>query len=198
MRPPNKGMKQTKPSILELRSLSPVLDGHDVNRVVMTAVLKRLRLRPTSRAEAFASAHFGSCPDHQREAIAVHRVLEDRCDGRIDCLDPDVTIAEFFSSRIGAALRASILARIDQHQSLAPGARARSRERVKLMRPLLAEARRKAAARLMAALLGPTARQSTWDPQTIWSRSIRGVVNERVRYAGHDSCVEARSRPTRS
>ena len=25
-RPPNKGMKQTKPSILELRSLSPVLD----------------------------------------------------------------------------------------------------------------------------------------------------------------------------
>jgi hypothetical protein len=26
-RPPNKGMKQTKPSVLELRSLSPVLDG---------------------------------------------------------------------------------------------------------------------------------------------------------------------------
>jgi hypothetical protein len=25
--PPNKGMKQTKPSILELRSLSPVFDG---------------------------------------------------------------------------------------------------------------------------------------------------------------------------
>ena len=25
--PPNKGMKLTKPSILELRSLSPVLDG---------------------------------------------------------------------------------------------------------------------------------------------------------------------------
>ena len=26
-RPPNKGMKQTKPSVLELRSLSPVFDG---------------------------------------------------------------------------------------------------------------------------------------------------------------------------
>jgi hypothetical protein len=25
--PPNKGMKQTKPSVLELRSLSPVFDG---------------------------------------------------------------------------------------------------------------------------------------------------------------------------
>jgi hypothetical protein len=30
--PPNKGMKQTKPSVLELRSLSPVFDGLLVER----------------------------------------------------------------------------------------------------------------------------------------------------------------------
>jgi hypothetical protein len=79
----------------------------------MTAVLKRFRLRPTMRAEAFASAHFGSCPDHQREAMAVHRILEGLCDGPLDNLDAEVTIAEvLLSSRAALLLSSRIRARI--------------------------------------------------------------------------------------
>jgi hypothetical protein len=33
----------------------------------------------------------------------------------------------------------------------------------------------------MKALLGHGADESSWDPSTIWVRSVRGVINERVK-----------------
>jgi hypothetical protein len=39
-------------------------------------------------------------------------------------------------------------------------------------------------------LLGSAWGRSHWDPGTIWSRSLRGVINERVRYRDGCSCGE--------
>lgn len=41
---------------------------------------------------------------------------------------------------------------------------------------------------VLSALLGPAARQCRWDPSTLWTRSMRGVVNERVRWRGGCTC----------
>jgi hypothetical protein len=38
------------------------------------------------------------------------------------------------------------------------------------------------------ALLGRAGNRSTWDPLTVWSRSVRAVVNERVKWRGDCSC----------
>jgi hypothetical protein len=43
-------------------------------------------------------------------------------------------------------------------------------------------------------LLGPASRLSRWDPHTIWTRSLRGIVNERVKHRGGCSCGESESR----
>jgi hypothetical protein len=161
------------------------LDGHDAERVTMTAMLRRLRSSSVKRADAFASAHFGSCREHLREAVAVHLSLERLCGKPLANLDPEVTIAELLpASQVKGAHH------IEEHQTL--GQALRSRELVTLALGQLA------AEKLVDALLGSTARQSSWDPHTIWTRSVRGVVNERVKNAGHCSCVEAGSRPTRS
>lgn len=37
-------------------------------------------------------------------------------------------------------------------------------------------------------LLGSVASASTWDPVTIWVRSIRSIVNERARHRGGCTC----------
>jgi len=41
------------------------------------------------------------------------------------------------------------------------------------------------------ALLGPASGLSQWDPQTIWARSVRGIVNERIKHRGGCSCGES-------
>ena len=46
------------------------------------------------------------------------------------------------------------------------------------------------------ALLGPTARATTWDGSTIWARSLRGIINERMRSAADCSCGRRESRRT--
>jgi hypothetical protein len=44
-------------------------------------------------------------------------------------------------------------------------------------------------------LLGAAAKRTTWDPRTVWARSVRGVINERVRW--QEGCMCARvGRPT--
>jgi hypothetical protein len=38
-------------------------------------------------------------------------------------------------------------------------------------------------------LLGDAAKLSTWGADTIWHRSVRGVVNERVRHLDPENCT---------
>ena len=153
----------------------------------MTTTLRRSRSGPLRRADAFASTHFGSCPGHCREAVAVHRALESLCDGALDNLDPEV--------RIGELLPDSQAAGPHRIEAQALGQTLRSREVVpraieRFAANLAIAVEQLPAQRLMRALLGSTARHSTWEPQTIWSRSVRGLVNERVKHTGDCSCVE--------
>jgi hypothetical protein len=140
-------------------------------------MLKRFRSAQVGRADAFASAHFGSCPQHMREAVAVHRGLERLCGKPLDNLDPEVTIGDLLPGS-----QVKVASRIEEHQTL--GQVLRSRELVTLALGQLA------GQKILDALLGSTAKRSSWDPHTVWSRSVRGVVNERVKHGGRCSCVE--------
>ena len=57
----------------------------------MVAMLQRGALGSASRAEAFATAHFGSCARHRREAVDVYEALEEFCAIPLDALDPEFT-----------------------------------------------------------------------------------------------------------
>ena len=46
---------------------------------------------------------------------------------------------------------------------------------------------------VMKRLLGPAADASHSDASTIWTRSVRGVINERVRHSSPCNCVQAPS-----
>ena len=46
---------------------------------------------------------------------------------------------------------------------------------------------------VMKPLLGPWSERSRWDTRTIRMRSVRGVINERVRHSG--ACVCAKTPP---
>ena len=165
---PNKGMKQTKPAqAMELRSLSPVFGRQSGVR------------------------RNGHC----REAVAVHQTLEGFCGGAFDDLDPEMRIGELLPGN-----QATGPHRIERYQ--ASGQTFHSREVVpraieQFAAQIAIAVEQLPAQRLTNALLGSTARHSTWDPQTIWSRSVRGVVNERIKHTGDCSCVEGRSRPTK-
>jgi hypothetical protein len=149
----------------------------------MTAGLRRLISRRTKRADAFVTAHFDLCAQHAREAAAVHRSLERLRGEPIEQLDPELTIGELLpGSQVKGANR------IAELQTL--GQVLRQREMIRLALAQLA------AEKIAHALLGSTGRESSWDPLTIWARSVRGVINERVRRTGGCSCGKGGSRPT--
>jgi hypothetical protein len=155
----------------------------------MVAILQRRPLGSAKPAEAFATAHFGSCARHRREAVAVHEALEEFCPVPLDEVDPEVSIGELLASK----LRPLLLRLRGRHPLRARQATRtvrRSREFVRLaMGQWGAESIKKA-------LLGSRARRSTWDADTMLLRSVRGVINERVKHSGDCSCEE-RGRPTK-
>jgi hypothetical protein len=59
------------------------------------------------------------------------------------------------------------------------------RDLVRLVAPALADER------IMKRMLGSAAESSQWDASTIWVRSLRGVINERVRHALGCACDES-------
>ena len=41
----------------------------------------------------------------------------------------------------------------------------------------------------LTTLLGPVRSQCHWDPETVWRRSVRGLINERVRQSEGCTCT---------
>jgi hypothetical protein len=157
----------------------------------MTTMLRRARSGSALRADAFASDHFGSCPGHHREAAAVHQALESLRGEALDRLEPEGRIADLLPGN-----QARDSHRIDVYQAL--GQPLRSREGVPRAIELFAAQitiaiEQLPSQMLMSRLLGSTARRCTWEPRTIWSRSVRGVINERVKHTGDCSCVRGRA-----
>jgi hypothetical protein len=129
------------------------------------------------RAEDFARARFPPCAVHREEAAAVFAILEVLNRGPLHAQDPDVPLAELLPSVTRGVDSLDAIER-----KMAIEAELGSSELASLA---LAELADESVAK---PLLGPAWSQSSWDPATIWSRSLRGVVNERVRYRGGCTC----------
>ncbi len=149
----------------------------------MPAILRRLLQTRRQRSVAFARAHFGPCRIHLREARAVHAALEKMCHRTLASLDPEATIRDLLplaEPRVKGTrrLRSTDLSGLT----------------VRAVRDLVVELL--ADESVMKPLLGPAHSATRWDPSTIWARSVRGVINERVRHQQGCTCGVGASRPT--
>src|SRR5262245_24025304 len=137
-------------------------------------MLDRTRWRRRKRAADFARSHFDTCATHAHEAAAVFVVVESIGRSPLPGLDPDAAIRDI----------------LPRH-GVEPGPAQDSLDALELRLAVEEEHRFRDLAALavaqlenqdiMKALLGPGADLSSWDPSTIWVRSVRGVINERVR-----------------
>jgi hypothetical protein len=154
--------------------------------VRITSLITRIHATEADRrASAFAEAHFRGCEAHLHEAAAVHAALERICGVTFAALDPETTIRELAPS-------GDALARLVPRESLEL-VELQLAAKQALAPELLRALRSLAGAAVMKGVLGPVALVTSWDPSTVWARSVRGVINERVRHAGKCTCEETRS-----
>ena len=131
--------------------------------------LRRIVETRRTRAADFAAIVDG-CKVHRREARAVFSSLEALLNRPLHSLSPETSIAELLP-----------LVSEDEPPNLVPGAARVSDLVAQGLRDYLREKARES-------LLGPVARECRWTPDTIGARSIRGIVNERVRLSGGCTC----------
>jgi hypothetical protein len=135
------------------------------------------------RAQAFAETYFAGCFAHRREAHDTFEALEQIARRVLLAVTPDI--------QLGAMLDRSGPGP-DLEDSLDSVEHALALEEELRDPALLPEALDVArAAEVLRILLGPVAAHTTWDPETVWLRSLRGIVNERVRHRGGCTCAEA-------
>jgi hypothetical protein len=132
-----------------------------------------------ARATEFAS-QFGPCEAHRREAPAVHAALEQLAKRSLSNLDPEATIADLLFA--AGVLATDAGGAQERHVSVA---------RVLSAHSILTQAlKNRLPDRIRSTLLGPAASSSTWLGHTLGARSVRGIVNERVRCLGGCRCAE--------
>lgn len=156
----------------------------------MPALLSRLSPFATrKRALAFAAKHFSGCDTHRQHAEAVHAGLEHLTGRALKELDPETVVAEILPAPRASGSHGEARGAVDSLDAvelqLALEAELGKQELVKqaLGQHLAAHA--------LKALLGPAAERTTWDPATIRLRSVRGIINERVRHTGTCTCAES-------
>jgi hypothetical protein len=135
-----------------------------------------------ARACAFAETYFAGCPAHRREASATFEALEEVAARVLRRVDTDLTVAAVLGSR-GVRPPADSLDVIEAQMAL--------EEELVDPRRVQEVFDVSRAGHVLRTLLGPAAQHSTWEPDTVWLRSVRGVINERVRYKGDCTCAEA-------
>ena len=156
-------------------------------------IQRRIAARsPRGRARAFASRYFAGCQTHAREAAFVHRALERLSQKPTREIRPDTPIADVVTTSESSTLRGLDLLEVTElvmamEAELGVSSSAATRT-------LSHETWRVVMARL---LLGPAFERTAWEPETIWARSVREVIDERVRWAGGCTCLEE-TRPTTS
>jgi hypothetical protein len=165
------------------------MEGLDV-----PALLSRLSPFGTrKRALAFAAKHFEGCDTHRPHAEAVHAGLEHLIGRALGELDPKTVIAEILSAPGISSSHDQARGTVDSLDAielqLEVDAAMGTREVVE--RAL----RQRVAGDVLKALLGPAAERTTWDLATVSLRSVRGIINERVRHFGTCTCGE-RSAPS--
>jgi hypothetical protein len=142
------------------------------------------------RAEVFATRNFPICGVHQTEAIAVHQALQGLCENELRDLEPAKLVREIVPAP--ARFPAPLLHSHSEVDSLDCIELAIAIEEEKgsitdsEMDSFLNDLKR--TQQVFDTVLGPVADKSTWDPATVWFRSISSVVDERVRHRGGCSC----------
>jgi hypothetical protein len=135
------------------------------------------------RRLSFARQYFGGCPAHTEEAVAVHRVVEVLAREHQADVAPDTTIAEIVDQgplRPSPADDSLDLVEFVMTLEEEIGATIPDGDDERTWEPVM-----------FRVLLGSHAILSTWAPETIHCRSIRGIIEERVRLRGDCSCGTA-------
>ena len=136
-----------------------------------------------ARATRFGETLYPACRVHAQEAAAVYEVLERLAGCQLPELDPKATIGDFVTppsqrrSLEGLTLRevAALVIELEAKWGITTLPRADD---------FAGDAY---GAAVLRALLGPAAQGCTWTGESIWPRSVRSVINERVR--GQAGCV---------
>ena len=135
------------------------------------------------RAKAFAEAAFPACTAHRAEALTTFPVLERLAGHRLDHVELDAPLSEVLPDRhalerLTLEQVAQLVMALEEEFGLTtPAPHTEAREEIW-------------ATTAHHALLGPKAQANTWDASTIWSRSLRGIINERVSRGIGCSCAE--------
>jgi acyl carrier protein len=145
----------------------------------MILMKPRLAGAPSERARAFAERYFASCEAHRQEAAAVHAAIEFLSQAEQVNLNPETSIAEILESVPNDSPPG--MDSLDVVEFVVTIEEECGREI-----PGDTDALRKWA--VFGSLLGPNVNRSTWTGDTLQARSVRGVVNERVRLRGDCSC----------
>lgn len=135
-----------------------------------------------ARSARFASK-FGDCKVHRREAKAVHRAIEDLSKRPFSSLNPDSAIADLALGPWASASRGPHSSQPDPEQLTL-------RQLLSNQALVTRALKRYMAKRILKTLLGSAAQRCTWDADTIAARSVRGLVNERVRCLGGCGCEQ--------
>ena len=138
-------------------------------REQLRTLLEAIPRRP---AEEFARRYFGRCRAHREEAAAVYEALEELALAPLRALDVDTPLVDVLPGvRLKRLMEAVATMASVQHVT---------EEEVN---PLDAWS-----AFVAQRLLGSAANSTTWDATTVWVRSVRGIVNERVRWRDPCDC----------
>ena len=137
------------------------------------------RRRKASAADARAARlaeQVCGCERHQKAAKAIHRALEDLLKRFLVTLNPDSAISDVLPN-----LSAPDPSRTARDAAVVGGKQLLAGQSVSKQDLVAAALRKLVAERFMKTLLGPAIAHCTWDPETIGARSVRGIINERVR-----------------
>ena len=149
-------------------------------------------LSRSGRALQFAGVHFSHCQVHANEASAVYSAAERLCRQTLGDFDLDATVEDVLGHSPGLTGDRDSLDLVEQlmavEEEFGPGIIDAETE---VTRSMLGDA-------VFRVLLSDLAQRSRWSSETIWVRSFRGIINERVRWRGGCACVQASGRPTTS
>jgi hypothetical protein len=133
-----------------------------------------------------AAQHFAGCEAHRRETAALFLALEQMHGTSLPQLNLDVTIGE---------LLPQLMSREHSPHDSLEAVELRMAVEEELGQQDLAKlaVRQLADESVLTPLLGVAAESTQWDASTVWVRSVRGIINERVRHSGGCTCAEAPS-----
>ncbi|SRR5581483_4920692 len=151
----------------------------------------RLFASRSKTAWRFAERNFPRCAAHRSAAVAVHRGIERLCGRGIPSIELQMLVREILPPparlpQMTAPIEYSETPLDRMEMGVAIESEYRSMTERETLELLNAITRTEY---VFERLLGRSAHDCTWLPTTIWSRSIRSIVELRVRHSGGCTCT---------